>query len=272
MMQYGVQLFGCSREFRKGPHDFFVRMKAAGIEQIEPCILFDDPVEFKNKALASGNSFAAALPDLLWSPAECPVFAKELQALDMKLTSAHVFVADIEAAQALLLETAQKSGITAYVMNTPAWAKEEPQKFSGQLTALAKALKPLGTEVWLHNGRGDVAAKVGEMSLYEYILRSSENVFAQPDTGWVHYDGQEPYAYIKNLGALLRCLHLKDIAGGYENKNGTDIFAVLGEGCVDTQKALTLAGPGVAVVIDQDVSQGDFLADLEKSAAFLKSL
>lgn len=52
--KYGLQMFGCSADFKKNPDYFFKTMGEYGYSIIEPCIIFDDAEEFKRKHSKAG--------------------------------------------------------------------------------------------------------------------------------------------------------------------------------------------------------------------------
>lgn len=41
-IKYGLQMFGCSSDFKKDPDYFFKTMSGYGYKTIEPCIVFDE--------------------------------------------------------------------------------------------------------------------------------------------------------------------------------------------------------------------------------------
>jgi sugar phosphate isomerase/epimerase len=277
-MKYGVQLFGCSREFRRNTDNFFAEMKNAGLYQIEPCIMFDDPDIFRANALAAGNSFAASFPDILWLPDEVERFIAVMKPMGLYLTSAHVFASSLTDALPKMLETAKKNGIKAYVINTPEYAINEPDKFAETLTYISEQLAEIGTELWLHNSGKDFTSKISlngkTVPVYEYILRKAKNVYAQVDTGWVIVGDIDPKQFIKENIDIVHGIHFKDMDKDFKNKSGLDIFAVLGDGCIDVKGIMQLEpdDESLPVVIDQDVSKGDFIADLRRSAKLLYSI
>lgn len=266
-MKYGVQLFGASKDFRKDTNEFFDRMNKAGITVIEPCILFDDAEEFKAKA---ANPFAKALPDLLWQPHEAKTFKAVLDEKGMSLESAHYFGSDIKGHIELMIKTAEESGITAYVFNIRGDAMDDIDAFCDTLTYTAAELKKAGIECWLHNGGEDFVNKVEGMPIYEYVLTHTEGVYAQVDTGWVLAGGYDYIEFIKKHYHKVKGIHIKEMHKDYKNREGFERFAVLGEGVTDIKAIFELA-EGRSIVIDQDMSFGDFIVDLENSAAALKA-
>ncbi len=272
-MVYGVQLFGCSKDFRKDTDKFFEEMKRIGLMQIEPCILFDEPNEFKEKALTEGNEFFASLPELLWLPSETKIFADKLREKGLEISSAHAFVSDIIKSKDLMVKAAKEAKIKAYVLNVAEYAFNDKNRFLSELKILADELDEIGTELWIHNLSPEISHKTEEgTDLYKWIVNGYEKIYAQPDTGWVLHGGEEPYEYLKSLGSKLKSIHFKDLNPDFKNKTGNDIFEVLGKGCIDVQKIMELYKDGITIVIDQDVSKGDFVSDLEESAKLLHSI
>jgi len=79
-MKYGVQIFGCLKEFRDNPDEFFKKLSEIGYSQIEPCVLFGDTTNVPPQFLP-----------LLWKPEEVPEFVEMMKKYDLTLTSCHVF-------------------------------------------------------------------------------------------------------------------------------------------------------------------------------------
>ncbi len=269
-MIYGVQLFGCSKEFRADSDKFFDNMKRIGLMQIEPCILFDEPEQFRLEALERGDSFFALLPELLWLPNEVKSFKNIIQNKGMVLSSAHAFVSDIDKSEELILDTLKGSGVTSLVLNVPALAFTDKEKSLKQLSKLANALGDIGVELWLHSLGDDIKHRVEDgSSLYLWLIKNCDKLYAQPDTGWVLYGGEDPYDFLISLEDKLRSIHFKDLNKNYKNLRGNDIFEPLGKGVIDVKKIMTLADRVVSVVIDQDFSRGDFVEDLKFSSEIL---
>lgn len=260
-MKLGTQLFGCRKEFRQDPKGFLAGLKAAGYTQFEPCILMDKPEESMAAKYFAGE---------LWSPEEVAGFKTMMAELGMELTSAHLFCSDISGRLSELKALAQENGITSYVLNLR-WAsmadttEEELLDYAAELEALAQELAEVKCELWLHNTQGNLVGEPGE-SLLEKVLANTSHVYTQIDSGWAMYDGRNPEDLIAIPAIKLHGLHIKDMAVDFAQKSGEDIFAVLGSGCTNL-KELLLNAEKAPLVVDQDLTKGDFLKDLEDSAA-----
>ncbi len=277
-IKYGLQMFGCSADFKKNPDYFFKTMKSYGYSIIEPCIIFDDAEEFKRNALESGNQAAAALPDLLWTYETAPLYAEMMGKYGLELLSAHIFGSDYQKIMPRLKSLAEKLEIKSYVINTPREAIDDPVSFAETLSEVARELKSIGVELWLHNSGGDFRKKIEldgeEIFVYEYLLKKSEGVFAQVDTGWVMPGGIEPEDFMRKYRPVLRCIHFKDLHENFDELGMPKMFAVLGEGRTDVKACLSVNEDGkLPVIIDQDMPiSGDIFDDMKKSIDLLKSL
>ncbi len=265
-MEYGVQIFGCLRDFRKDPEGFFARLSQMGYKQVEPCVLFGD-----------ASSYPAALAELVWKPQEVPGFQEMMEGHGLALRSCHVFSRDMLAAAGEMAELAQKTSIGTYVVNCPPDIAKVHEGFAKDCRALSEKLAQSGTALWLHNNAPEIEARVrgdeGEITVMEAILREAgEGLGAQVDTGWVLYGGIDPAAFLKRLGKRLRSVHFKDMAENCRALSGTDRFAVLGSGVTDIPAVMAEIPEGMPVLVDQDAAQGDFLEDLSASIKALRAV
>lgn len=261
-MKLGVQIYGCTKEFRKDPEAFCARMAAAGYTQIEPCISLSMTAE---ELMVNGMN-------PVWQPEEVAGFQKMLQRHGLELTSCHIFGdvrKDADKAAALV----EKHGVKQVVVNCGfAGTKAEYDAFADGCLYLAQKLQALGAEMWIHNGWPEIRTKIDGKTALEYVLeRCGGKVGTQIDTGWVQYGGEDPVVYLEKVAPYLRSIHHKDICAGYETA-GDNIHVAMGKGVVDWRGAKAVAdAKGLPEVIDQDASRGDFIADLEETAALIKN-
>lgn len=261
-MKLGVQIYGCTMEFRKNPEMFCARMAAAGYTQIEPCVALSMTEE---ELIANGMN-------PVWQPDEVAGFKAMMQRHGLALTSCHIFgdtKKDAEKAVALVKE----HGVKQIVVNCGfAGTKEEYDTFADGCLYLAEKLNDAGAELWIHNGWPEIRTKIDGKTALEYVLeRCGGKVGTQIDTGWVQYGGEDPVAYLGKVSRYLRSVHHKDICAEYA-AGGEDIHVAMGKGVVNWRGAKAVADTnGLPEVIDQDASRGDFIADLEETAALIRN-
>ena len=262
-MKLGVQIYGCMREFRADPQAFCMRLAAAGYTQLEPCVAL--------------NQTAAQLEESgmnpVWQPEEVAGFAAIAASCGLTLSSSHIFGdlrADADKAAAL----AKANGLREIVVGFPAGDPAATwETFAEDCLYLAEKLKAVGTALWIHNGWPEIRAKTddGRSALERVLERCAGAVGTQIDVGWVLYGGEDPVAYMEKVLPYLCSVHYKDMKPGYAALPLTDVHTPLGHGELDWRAVQAFAkAHNVPELIDQDVSAGDFLADLAESAALLR--
>jgi len=262
-MKLGVQIYGSMPEFRKDPEAFFARLSAAGYTEIEPCAALSMTAE----------QIRTMGINPIWLPEEMPVFKKMMAKYGLELISCHIFgdpKADAEKAAAL----AKENGLQHIVVNCPKCeTAEDFAAFAENCVFLADTLKEVGVELWIHNSFPEVRAKVGDKTALEFVLeRCGGKVGTQIDVGWALFGGEEPVAYMEKVLPYLKSVHYKDINKAYETAPMRELHVPLGKGAVDWRAVKAFAAAhALPEVIDQDMSHGDFLKDLEETAALLKN-
>ena len=256
-MKLGVQLFGSMSIYNQDPEGYLSQLKGAGYDVIEPCVLF------------------GMIPEQFgWPAADYAKHAALVKEHGQEIRSAHIFAMDFLEHTEEIVKLAREFGIKAFVVgfNGP-FTEEGVKEFSGKCLALAAALEPMGTEVWLHNNAAEIRAKVGGVSAYEAVLRGCDGKLgAQVDTGWVVCGYEELQAFLERNRQYIRSIHHKDVAAIAEVPGETR-NAPLGAGIVDNRAAYDFAvSNGLGQIVDLDNSAGDFLQDLADSAAFLRGL
>lgn len=262
-MKLGVQIYGCMREFRADPETFCVRLAHAGYTQIEPCV----SLRMDAQALA-GNGM-----NPVWQPEEVAGFAQILRKHGLALSSCHVFGdlrRDADKAAAL----AAAHGLREIVVNCPGGETEADYlRFAEDCLYLAEKLKPAGAALWVHNGWPEIRAHFnGKTGLERVLERCGGAAGTQIDVGWVLYGGEDPAAYLESVLPYLRSIHYKDIKPDFAALPQDEIHTALGRGALDWRGVRAFAkAHGIPELIDQDMSGGDFLADLEASALLLRN-
>ena len=280
-MEYGVQIFGCMAQCKQDPESFFRTLAKAGYRQIEPCILFDDPIIVEKNARQEGNAFMLKLLDIIWKPEEVPEYLRIMKQFDLTLSSVHVFAKQINEAAMLMIETAKKNQISSYVVNcNQGTIASDYQSFAKECSRLSNTLKEHGIELWIHNNGAEIKAKVdykgNQVPVLSAILDlcKEEQVGVQIDVGWVLYGGIDPVDYLIELKEYVRSIHFKDLKKDFASRTDGDIFACLGDGALNVEEILGCIPSlqsGITVLIDQDASDGDIMEDMRTSYGILKA-
>ncbi len=254
-MKLGVQIYGCMREFRADPEAFCTRLRAAGYTQIEPCV--------------SLSMDAAALEqngmNPVWQPAEAAGFIRLLQNHGLSFSSCHVF-GDLRADAEKAAAFAAENGARELVVNCPGGETAESyRRFAESCLYLAEKFDAVGVQLWVHNGWPEIRAHFDGKTGLELVLEAcGGKVGAQIDVGWVLYGGEDPVAYLETVRPYLRSIHYKDVRPALPLDQ---IHVPLGDGALNWRGVRAFARQnGIPELIDQDVSAGDFLLDLEQSA------
>jgi sugar phosphate isomerase/epimerase len=148
-----------------------------------------------------------------------------------------------------------------------------------RILAVGRVLQAAGVEMVLHDHDTDfVVVHDGSgagKTLYERILEGCEEIGlgAELDVGWATYAGVDVPGLIRRLGPRVRILHVKDIASGFAAMARDRIYVPAGQGACDYPAAFAAADryarPDYRIVLDQDPSDRDGVADNLASAAYL---
>lgn len=243
-MRYGVQMYGLNPIFLKDKEAFLKRITAAGFRYMEPCVTLS-PIP--------------GLEDRVWLPADFASNRPLLQKYGVKTNSCHVFTQNILEDLPGLIPLAKENGIRQLVLPCP---KQINPAVSIDLTRAGDALREQGMELLLHNDRGDDG--------YEWLLKAcGDSVGAQADVGWLLHNGIDPEAFLWRNRDKVRSLHYKDFR---QTPDGLKENAI-GKGLVDMTACFQFARAAEIIqIMDQDGSDGDFLADVDAAGSLLQSL
>lgn len=280
MMEYGVQIFGCMSDCKKDPEMFFKTLADAGYNQIEPCVLFDDPRIMAEMARSNGDEFMERLAENLWKPEELPYYIKLMNKYDLVLSSVHVFAQDVFEVADKMIETAKNNKISAYAVNcNQETIIEDYIAFAESCSRLSNQLRENNIELWIHNNGAEVKNKVEyqgkQVPILSVILElcKEAGVGAQIDVGWALYGGADPVSYLLEVKDYVRSVHFKDLKMDFATRTDGDIFACLGDGALNVKEILSCIPalkPGTTVLIDQDASDVDIMEDMRISYRVLK--
>lgn len=249
-MKFGIQMFGARELFKKDPANFFETVAKMGYTGIEACLVAD--------------TLPPQMTETLWKLEDVPGYLKLMESVGLELMSFHAFGLEDR-----MVELYEKYGAPHFVLHCGNVA----ENFEKRLDFVAKtadALHSAGSQLWLHNGAGDcVPGKVDGMSYYEALISRAPYVQGEFDNGWGIMDGADQYAIMERLGDNLGCLHLKEVAPGWEDKPMVERFALPGEGISDFKRLLTL-NAGRDIILDEDFPVKDWFIDFQQTINYLR--
>ncbi len=240
-MRYGIQMYGLNPLFLQDKEGFLKRVKSAGYQFLEPCLMLS-PI--------SGMETHA------WTKQQLLQYLPLLKKYGFSIYSAHVFTDDILANAKALISLAGLCGIHQLVLPCP---KEINPAVALDLTKAGDAFAAHGIDLLLHNDKGDLG--------YGWLLMAcGDSVGAQVDVGWLKYNGTDPETFLWKNFKKVRSLHYKDF-----DDNGQEVQ--IGTGTVDMEACFQFArAREIIQIMDQDGSQGDFLEDMEILSVKLQAL
>lgn len=240
-MRYGIQMYGLNPLFLQDKEGFLKTVQAAGYRYIEPCLTLS-PIE--------------GLQARVWTKQQLAQYHPLLEKYGFSIHSAHVFTKDILADSKALISLAGLYGIRQIVIPCP---KEINPAVAADLTKAGDHFAEHGIALLLHNDKGDLG--------YGWLLMATgDNVGAQVDVGWLKYNGTDPEAFLWRNWKKVKSLHYKDF-----DKSGREVR--IGTGTVDMEGCFQFArAREIIQIMDQDGSDGDFLADVQAVGESFRSL
>ncbi len=248
-MRYGVQLFGLNPLYLQDRSGVLTRLASSGYRFLEPCISLS-PIP--------------GLSDRIWPPDRLEADMPLLRQYGFSVESAHVFTSDLAADLPALIRLAQKYDICQYVLPCPVFSNASAfAAMAETVSAAARELNKAGIRLLLHND------KMSTVRYADFIALCSEEVGLQPDVGWLLYCGIDPEAFLWKYENRIRSLHYKDMTSAAGEMRETAI----GTGAVDMTACFQFARAAEIIqYADQDGSDGDFLADLDRAGKIFRSL
>jgi len=199
-------------------------------------------------------------------------YAKYLNALGLKAPSAHSPL-PIGDDRNKVIDTALEIGCRYLITGCPpAWQENftsiDGIKRTAELyTEAAENATKHGLFVGYHNHDWDLLEVEGQSAYRVFLENTPETVLWETDVFWVARAGLDPVAFIQEIGARGRLLHLKD--GHLKNREITPPFLPAGAGEVDLITAAKSSQFAEYSAVELDAYDGDMLDAVRKSYQFL---
>lgn len=212
------------------------------------------------KAIEGGSTYGLSIPE----------FAQAVTDLGMTICSNHgalptpETLEQVVADQRALGSTRLVGGYGPDDLKTVA----QCEAAAGKLQAAAELLAPHGISVHVHNHYWEFHRVEDGRFPLDIILAEAPDIYSQLDLYWVAFGGADPVEVLGRIGKRVELAHVKDGLLGAEYH-----FKALGTGQVDLPAAIAALDPEVTkwLIVEQDLSDGDMLADVQTSYDFLTS-
>jgi sugar phosphate isomerase/epimerase len=138
---------------------------------------------------------------------------------------------------------------------------------AAKLQAAAELLAPHGISVHMHNHFWEFHAVEDGRFPLDIMLAEAPSICSQLDLYWVAFGGANPAEVLGRIGARVELAHVKDglLGGDYH-------FKALGTGQVDLPAAIgALSSVTQWLIVEQDLSDGDMMQDVQTSYDYLTS-
>ncbi len=252
-MILGIQLYGPVARNTLSLEKMLDGFISIGISRVEPCISLD------------GKSGAPSF----WKPEQWENNFDSIKMAGLDCISCHISALNLSESFPAMIELADKYSIKYFVVGTGGTSEEEIRKTAEVYCNLADALCEYKAKLLVHNGKGDIFAKVNGKTAYEYLIECCDGkVGMQFDTGWAARGGEDPGTFIEKNKEHIASLHFKD----FDMNIDSDVDTCIGEGTLDNRAFMDFAvTKGIPMFIDAD-TYDDVLADAGKSYTNLKKL
>lgn len=187
-----------------------------------------------------------------------------LDRLGLQAAGAHVSFERLEADFAKEADFARAVGFTRIAV--PWWNADDEdgwRAFSARLGPVVARAAELGVTLAYHNHAHELTKQVGGRPVLDFLLAEHPELKAEFDVAWIHAGGAVPHEYLACYADRTPLLHIKDYQAGPKP-------VPLGDGEVDLPACLKAARADW-LIVEQDSSDGDMLADVERSLKWLRA-
>ena len=234
-------MYGLNPLFLQNRKGFLQRVAASGCRYLEPCLMLDKIPGMEQRA---------------WTPEQLAEYRPLLEQYGLTIHSCHIFTQDLYSDLPRLIPLIKEHNICQVVLPCP---KDINPVAAVELTRCGDILSANGIQLLIHNDKGDLG--------YGWLLHvCGDSVGAQVDVGWLQYNGTDPETFLWKFRKKIRSLHYKDFNSRKEE-------VPIGQGTVDLTACFQFARAAEIIqILDQDSSQGDFLADVEAAVETFRTL
>ena len=161
---------------------------------------------------------------------------KELDAVGLSVTSAHISYKDVTEDTRQVVEDMKALGATDVVIPylSTDILKNQFDEFAQKFDKAQKVLRKSGMRLGYHNHAQEFE---GGADYVKKFLESVDGLLSEPDIFWLAVAGKSPIDYVKSLESKLMTIHLKELGKGRK----TEPNPVLGQGVSQTAECIAFA-------------------------------
>lgn len=278
-MKIGVNFFGPRRRLY---HDFdgtLDTLAAAGFTSAEICVAFAGGAQPpKALDLHLPEEAIREMSGGIWSPADAGRRLAQVRGHGLSVSSCHVMLGFEVTPRILseilpaLLDFARENDISYYVIS-PMKTLAEIRPLIPAIQALSAALARAGVTLLLHNHEMECIPEQGVTAL-DCLMEHCPDLGLELDVGWAKFAGADPVQLMRSYRDRIPLLHFKDIRADARAADRESCFTVVGEGSIPLREIMAEV-PHCAIaehglIIDQDDSPADILADLANGASNIR--
>lgn len=273
-MNFGANYFGVMHDFYRDFEGSLKRLAESGINTLEICLYPDNQAQKIQETYPPQLLAQMDIPQfagVIWRCSEAKEKIEKIRAYGITVQSAHLQFpligtqADAVALAEEVAAFAESSGMR-YFVASPMCGLSELKKRAPWLQAVAKEFRDRGIYLLVHNHSMECKQEEDTTGI-EYVMDHCPDLFAEPDVGWMYISDMNPVPFLEKYSDRVIHLHLKDFYPGKTPQDGSGWFAPIGEGILPLREVLEAAKAcsisEYGVIIDQDASAGDFIADLK---------
>lgn len=272
MMNIGVNFFGTKREMY---HDFegtILRMKDAGLNSAEVCLIFPPKMEMTEEMQARRERLDfKEITGGIWEFESAQEKLDKVKALKLNVISAQVMMGMTPDPEEMIenlqkIKTFAKKNQLKYIVMSLAKNLEVSKSYVSVFNQMTKELAEIGITFVYHNHEVECADEEGTTA-FDYLMENCPKMKLELDVGWVKFAGKSPIEYIRKYKDRIVLLHLKDIIEDAGVHNRDNCFTAIGEGTIlladiiEELKTCPLLDEN-GIIIDQDASFTDIMEDL----------
>lgn len=279
-MNIGVNFFGPKFRLYRDFDGTLDALRVSGFASAEICVAFagsGEPPKALN--LHIPEQALREMSGGIWSAEDAPERLRRVRAHGLEVLSCHAMLGFETTPEALLsclpklLDFGQANSISYFALS-PMKTLADIRPMLPAIRQVSDALARAGITLLIHNHEMECMAENGITAL-DYLMEQCPSLGLELDVGWAKFAGADPVALMEKYRDRIPLLHFKDLCADACQANRSTCFTAIGEGSIPLKEIMAAARRCAIVehglIIDQDESPSDILADLTRGAANIRA-